>query len=325
MSTPIHFLAKFHGKDAIWSVSAIDPEGPKKKAAAMAAGQRAPKTIATQSFLWGIPIASFSNLQHYMHDVFKFDQVDLMETASLNDKLGILTANATTPYIFSTPDLSKTGPLVIEVPAGSIAGMVDDFWQRPVTDLGLPGPDKGKGGKYLITPPGYKEKTPDGYTVFESPTVNVFVAIRIIEPDQAKYEKIKKLFKVYRLADGDSPKPGKYINPPGKYFFGPLVKHQVFKRVSRNFPQFINFTFGITPTRRYHHDRSICIDDFNRLSEVGGRALRAKQNLHGHGSGKLHVDQSDDLFQCFLNHVRVCVADNYVAFAFIAVGCELSF
>jgi hypothetical protein len=176
---------------------------------------------ATQSFLWGIPIASFANLQHYLHDVFKFDQVDLMETATLKDKLGILTANATTPYIFSTPDLSKTGPVVIEVPAGSIAGMVDDFWQRPVTDLGLPGPDKGKGGKYLITPPGYKDKAPDGFTVFESPTDNIFLAIRIIESDQAKYEKIKNAFKVYRLSDGGTPKPGKYINPPGKYFFGP--------------------------------------------------------------------------------------------------------
>jgi len=176
---------------------------------------------ATQSFLWGIPIASFANLQHFIRDVFKFDQVDLMETATLGDKLGILTANATTPYIFSTPDLSKTGPIVIEVPAGSIAGMVDDFWQRPVTDLGLPGPDKGKGGKYLITPPGYNKKAPGGYTVFESPTENVFVAIRIIEADKAKYEKIKNAFKVYRLSDGNSPKPGKYINPPSKYFFGP--------------------------------------------------------------------------------------------------------
>jgi len=76
--------------------------------------------------------------------------------------------------------------VVIEVPAGSIAGMVDDFWQRPVTDIGLPGPDKGKGGKYLITPPGYKGEKPDGYIVFESPTNNIFLAIRIIEPDPKK-------------------------------------------------------------------------------------------------------------------------------------------
>jgi len=106
---------------------------------------------ATQAYLWGIPIASFANLQYYLQQDFGFGEFDLMETKTLSDKLGILTANATTPYIFCTPNLSKTGPVVIEVPAGSIAGMVDDFWQRPFTAIGLPGPDKGKGGKYLIT------------------------------------------------------------------------------------------------------------------------------------------------------------------------------
>ena len=30
--------------------------------------------------------------------------------------------------------------------------------------------DKGKGGKYLITPPGYKDKAPTGYIVLPSET-----------------------------------------------------------------------------------------------------------------------------------------------------------
>jgi hypothetical protein len=77
---------------------------------------------ATQAYLWGIPIASFANLQYFLQEKFKFDQCDLMETKTLEDKLGILTANATTPYIFCTPNLAKTGPMVVEVPAGSIAG-----------------------------------------------------------------------------------------------------------------------------------------------------------------------------------------------------------
>ena len=67
---------------------------------------------ATQAYLWGIPIASFANLQYFLQQDFGFDQCDLMETKSLADKLGILTANATTPYIFCTPNLSKTGPVV---------------------------------------------------------------------------------------------------------------------------------------------------------------------------------------------------------------------
>ena len=92
---------------------------------------------ATQSFLWGIPIASFSNLQYYLHEIFKFDQTELVNFDTLPHKLGILTANVTTPYIVAEPDLSKTGPLVIDVPGGQIAGMVNDFWERPITDLGL--------------------------------------------------------------------------------------------------------------------------------------------------------------------------------------------
>ncbi len=145
----------------------------------------------------------------------------MIETKSLEEKLGILTANATTPYIFATPNLTKTGPLVIEVPAGATAGMVDDFWQRPITDLGLPGPDKGKGGKYLITPPGYKGQKPDGYKVFESPTNNVFLATRIIEPDPGKAKALKAGFLVYSYNDRANPKKQTYPSPAGKYFFGP--------------------------------------------------------------------------------------------------------
>ena len=45
------------------------------------------------------------------------------------------------------------------------SGVVDDGWQRWLTDLGNAGPDKGKGGKYLLLPPGYEGTVPDGYFV----------------------------------------------------------------------------------------------------------------------------------------------------------------
>jgi len=176
---------------------------------------------ATQSFMWGIPIASFSNLQYYLHEVFKFDQTELVNFDTLPHKLGILTANVTTPYIVAEPDLSKTGPLVIDVPGGEIAGMVNDFWERPVTDLGLVGPDKGKGAKYLITPPGYKGEKPKGYIVFESPTNNIFLAIRLIEPDPKKAKALKNAFNIYAYKDRAHPKKQTYPTPPQKYFFGP--------------------------------------------------------------------------------------------------------
>jgi len=61
-------------------------------------------------------------------------------------------------------DLGKDGPLVMEAPP-MLQGILLDYWQRPVpvdggkffSDVGLAGPDGGKGGKFLLLPPGYKE------------------------------------------------------------------------------------------------------------------------------------------------------------------------
>jgi len=69
-----------------------------------------------------------------------------------------LTANDNTPYTWFWIDLRK-GPLVIEVPP-KVLGLVNDMWYRWVVDLGITGPDKGKGGKYLFLPPGYKALRP---------------------------------------------------------------------------------------------------------------------------------------------------------------------
>ena len=44
---------------------------------------------------------------------------------------------------------------VVEIPPGAIVGILDDFWQRSIADVGLPGPDGAKGGKFLLLPPGY--------------------------------------------------------------------------------------------------------------------------------------------------------------------------
>ena len=83
-------------------------------------------------------------------------------------------------------DLKEDGPIVIEVPPG-LQGILDDFWQRPIPsvgdidgrkwsgDVGLPGPDRGNGGKYLIRPPDYTGETPPGYFTYRSGTYGVFV------------------------------------------------------------------------------------------------------------------------------------------------------
>ena len=79
----------------------------------------------------------------------------LMDAKSL-----FLTANADTVYALSFLDLTK-GPVVIEVPP-KMLGTLDDLWFRWIIDTGLPGPDRGEGGKYLVLPPGYDGPLPEG-------------------------------------------------------------------------------------------------------------------------------------------------------------------
>ncbi|WP_221828862.1 DUF1254 domain-containing protein [Paracoccus yeei] len=58
-----------------------------------------------------------------------------------------LTLNSDTPYGSAALDLSD-GPMVIELPPGAFIGLVNDHYQGWVQDLGLPGPDAGKGGRH---------------------------------------------------------------------------------------------------------------------------------------------------------------------------------
>lgn len=80
---------------------------------------------------------------------------ELMDARSL-----FLTTNADTIYVMGYLDLTK-GPVVIETPPRFL-GTVQDAWFRWVTDLGLPGADRGEGGKYLIVPPDYTGTLPQG-------------------------------------------------------------------------------------------------------------------------------------------------------------------
>jgi hypothetical protein len=56
--------------------------------------------------------------------------------------------------------------MVVDVPPfgapSGILGTIDDMWFRWVTDLGLPGPDRAAGGRYLIVGPDYDGPLPDG-------------------------------------------------------------------------------------------------------------------------------------------------------------------
>jgi len=132
----------------------------------------------------------------------------------MNAKSVFLTANSETVYAFTFLDLKGDGPTVIECPP-KVLGILDDMWCRYIGDMGLMGPDKGAGGKFLVLPPGYKGNVPDGYYVMQSKTYGVWVVMRggLVDnkPDVAN-ALYKKHLKVYPLAKAANPDPTELIN-----------------------------------------------------------------------------------------------------------------
>ena len=130
-----------------------------------------------------------------------------------------LTGNTSTLYALGYMDLKKDGPLVIELPPGML-GFVDDAWFRFVENLGAIGPDKGKGGKYLMLPPDYQGAVPAGYFVIRTDTYSNLVFLRgsIAKGLEPAVENIKSNLKVYPLAQADNPPETEFVNFSGKSY-----------------------------------------------------------------------------------------------------------
>jgi hypothetical protein len=141
---------------------------------------------ACQAYLWGIPAVGLAKWRLAHRDVMKGKQGEMLSYLDFDEKLGILTPNYTTPYIVTFIDLKETGPFVVELPPGLMAGMILDPWQRVLEDLGVVGPDQGKGGKYLILPPGHEKVSPAGYFVVESLGRTAFAGVRLLGEDKEK-------------------------------------------------------------------------------------------------------------------------------------------
>ncbi|WP_434318663.1 DUF1254 domain-containing protein [Leifsonia sp. P73] len=97
----------------------------------------------------------------------------------MDSRTWVPTPNADVIYSMNYLNLKETGPLVVNAPA-NVIGMFTDFFQRTITDVGAIGPDRARGGLYLLLPPGYEGHVPGGYFTFTSSTYNVFLFFRTI-------------------------------------------------------------------------------------------------------------------------------------------------
>jgi hypothetical protein len=137
----------------------------------------------------------------------------------------VFTANSDTPYGSGVFDL-KDRPLVVELPPGPFIALADDHHQRWIMDMGLPGPDAGKGGKHLILPPGYKGEVPSRYHVGRSASYKVLVAIRSLPANGDVDGAMAALrsIKIYPLSSAANPQLVKYTDITQKPMEGTCLR-----------------------------------------------------------------------------------------------------
>lgn len=137
-----------------------------------------------------------------------------------------LTANMDTYYYMSFVNL-ENGPMILETPVDAL-GVIDDMWFNWISDFGLPGSDRGEGGRYLLVPEWYEGPLPDGgFYVRYSKTNHVWVAGRSFLKDNSPEKAIKdaEVLAVYPyLPGGQGTSIGDYLNGEAK--LGPLSKYK---------------------------------------------------------------------------------------------------
>jgi len=181
---------------------------------------------ATQTYLWALPLINTLGMKTGSEKVFGagYNVLPIWKQR-LDARTLVTTPNSDVIYAMSYVDLGKDGPMVFEAPP-NLQGILLDFWQRPIPvdggkffgDVGLPGPDAGKGGKFLLLPPGYKGEVPEGYYVYRSGTNNVFIFLRSFYQDPKNLTPAVALVeqsKIYPLNGKDTAKPMQFPNASG--------------------------------------------------------------------------------------------------------------
>ena len=131
---------------------------------------------AVEAVIWGTPAVNFDVMyQAMVRDAKSGDGSNkIVYWSRIFDwKNQTLTPNPDSIYFMAFFNTKDVGPVVLEIPPadeGSITGSIDDCWQTAIEDVGPAGLDEGKGGRYLILPPGYSGPVPDGHIPLPSQT-----------------------------------------------------------------------------------------------------------------------------------------------------------
>lgn len=174
---------------------------------------------AVQAYLLALPAASQAANRNAIRTLGPVNATVPIFEQLMDSRSIFLTANDNTVYSWAWVDL-REGPLVVEVPP-KVLGAINDMWFRWVVDVGITGPDHGKGGKYLLLPPGYKGPVPQGYVVVRPPTFGNWIPWRsfLVDGDpKPGVELVKKFTRIYPLARKAQPPQVQFVDMSGKEF-----------------------------------------------------------------------------------------------------------
>jgi hypothetical protein len=165
---------------------------------------------AVQAYLWSLPAGNMYAMKEGQAKTFAEGyEVFVVFEKRLKANTLITTPNSDVIYGIGFLDLGVDGPMVVEAPP-MMQALMDDFWHRPLTgpnidgvqylgDIGIPGPDKGEGGKYLVVPWDYDEPVDDEYFVYRSKTNGVFVFVRSFFQDPSDLQPAVNLMEAIRI------------------------------------------------------------------------------------------------------------------------------
>ncbi len=182
---------------------------------------------ACQAYIWAVPLVSYHNWFEAQKQ-FGAKDGSIVQYKAFEAKQGIITGNGTTPYAIMFADLMNTGPLVMEVPKGAAAGIIDDMFQRGVMDFGVSGEDRGKGVKFIILAPGME--APKGYdkskfTIVHNTSRNAFVGIRALQADPKEADIFLKKFLIYPYSEINNNPKTDFVVVEGKTPWGQWQEH----------------------------------------------------------------------------------------------------
>jgi hypothetical protein len=167
-----------------------------------------------RAFLRTIPAASMIAIRQGLDDAGALPNYTVLLTeSSMGSRSRFLTASSEAVYAMAWIDL-RGGPIVVETPR-LVEGVLHDSWGRRLADTGKAGPDGGRGGMYVVVPPGYTGFVPKSRFAVQSRTFGVWAAFRgpLIDgrPEPA-VGSFKKYLKIYPLQEARKPPPNPFLD-----------------------------------------------------------------------------------------------------------------